>query len=177
MRKVEKVIAIMLVGVAIMIASSCSSSSKEGDGDNNTPRTTLPGTPKQLAVREAQAFFAALHEEKEEFCKTPSFETNIVLPKEYKLPLPITRGTCVYENARLQIVGFEDPADRELWMQNWTKRLCDLSNKGGMILMGASYWVVNPYTVTLVPNPATADTVKEIAGGDFKQVDCPPEDS
>ena len=159
-----------------MIGSSCSSSSKEGDGDN-TPRTTLPGTPKQLATREAEAVLDAMNEENDEFCRTPSFESNIILPKEYNLPLPITRGSCVYENARLQVVAFEDPADREVWMQNWTKRLCTLSNKGPMKLMGASYWVVNPYTVTIVPNPDTANKVIDIAGGEFKQVDCPPEDS
>jgi hypothetical protein len=174
MRTLQRAVAISLLGLTMLLGSSCSSDSKEGD---NTPRTTLPGTPEQLAVREAGAILEAMHEENEDFCKTPSNETNIILPERYELPLPIVRRACVYENARLQVVAFEDPADRERWMQNWTKRLCTLSNKGGVILMGASYWVVNPYTVTIVPNPATAETVKDIAGGEFKQVDCPTEDS
>lgn len=155
-----------------MFASACSSDSKEGD--NNTPRTTLPGTPKQLAIREADAMLAALHEKNEEFCKTPSFQTNIVLPKEWELPLPITRGDCVFENARYEVVAFTDPADRERWMTNWTKRLCTLSNKGERTLMAATYWVVNPYTVLIAPNPTTAESVREITGGEFRKVDCPP---
>jgi hypothetical protein len=173
MRHARKVIAISLITVTMGFASACSSSDSP-DGDA-TPRTTLPGTPKQLAVREADAVLAALHEENNEFCKTPSFETNIVLPKKQELPIPITRGSCIYEGARLQVVAFEDPANRAIWMQNWTKRMCKLSNEGPRTLMAATYWVVNPYTVLLAPTPATAQTVQEISGGEVQKVECPPE--
>src|SRR5688572_30453137 len=80
---------------ALAFGAACSSSSK-ADDPPPTP-TTVSSDPKQAAVDEARYLMSLLNREKEEDCKTPSFETNITLPEEFGLPIPITRGRCTYD--------------------------------------------------------------------------------
>jgi hypothetical protein len=107
-------------------------------------------------------------------CATPNYETNITLPPEYGIPIPVTRGRCVFQGDQLIAAAFADPANAARYAEAYTKRACSLANKPGQILLGSTFWVMGERTATLLPRPSTADTVARLAGGTVRRVDCPP---
>jgi len=157
------------LAVALFMGTACSSSSKK---ETDTPPTTVSSDPVQAADDEAHALLAALHEEKDEFCKTPAFETNISIPAEQKLPIPVTRGRCIYDGARIYVIAFEKPADRLTYLQRWTALQCEQSNQGALHTLGGTNWIINPRTITLVPTPDQTTEVQKVIGGDIHQELC-----
>lgn len=167
-----------------MIGACSSSSSSETGTQSSSTTTSVPtgpqyttnpdATPKQAAVDEARGILAALHNTNEQYCATPSFESNITLPPEQKLPVPVTRATCVYDNAEVEVIAFADPADRAIYQKNWTERICRLSNTDGKQLLTGTTWVVNERSITLVPNADIGDVVAAASGGEVVREACPP---
>lgn len=130
-------------------------------------------TPEEAAVDEARGILAALHDTNDQYCGTPGFESNITLPPEQKLPVPVTRATCVYDDGEVQVIAFADPADRAVYRERWTARICALSNNGDDRLLTGTIWVVNPRSITLVPNTELGDVVAAASGGEHVREDCP----
>jgi hypothetical protein len=161
----------------LIAAAACSGGDSSSEAPTSGPRqttaTTAASTPEKTAFNEARAIIDALHEARPEFCKTPNWETNISLPAEQRIPIPVTRGTCVFDRNRVQVVALARPTDRETYIERWTARLCDLSNQGTLRLLPATYWVVNDHTVTILPRRTVAETVASIVGGTVHQQDCP----
>jgi len=162
---------------AVGLLASCSSGGSSTAHPPTTTKTTPPPTVRdprqQVALAEATKLMRALHAKNPNFCATPNYATNITLPADQHLPIPVTRATCVYDSARIQVVAFADPNDRAVYMTNYTNRLCKLSNVGGQVMLGSLFWVVNDHTVTLVPSKSAADTFASVAGGQINDQQCP----
>ena len=165
-----------LLGATVAVLTSCSSGGSTPHRTTTTSKatttTTLPAGSAEAALGEAKAILGALHARRPEFCATPNYETNITLPAKRHLPIPVTRGSCFYEGAAVEVIAFALPDDRTKYMQNWTRRICTLSNKGGRNLLGATHWVVNDRSVTLATSAITAETIASIAGGQVHEEKC-----
>src|SRR4051812_21790990 len=151
----SRVMRICLVAAVVGLLAGCTS-----DGSKAHPPTTTKTTPaptardpqQQAALDEATKIMRALHAEQPQSCGTPNYETNISLPPDQHLPIPVTRATCLYANAgQIQVVALAAPEDRAVYMKNYTDRLCRLSNVGSQVMLGSLFWVVNDHSVTLVP--------------------------
>jgi hypothetical protein len=154
-------------------ATACADDDPEPSPPALASSTTAGATPEATARNEAAVILDALHEARTDDCTTPNWETNITLPPERGIPLPVTRGTCRWDDNQVTVVALAAVDDRTTYIAAWNRRLCAQSNAEGRRLLGGTNWVVNPHTVTLVPSPDVGARVVEIAGGELQRADCP----